>query len=38
MPGFELIGKEEKKHVDEVMSNSCVLMRHGFESLSLIHI
>ena len=35
MPGFELIGKEEKKHVDEVMSNGCVLMRHGFDILSI---
>ena len=32
MPGHEVIGKEERKHVDEVLENGCVLMRHGFQA------
>ena len=33
MPGFELIGKEEKKHIDDIFQNGGVLFRHGFEHL-----
>ena len=33
MPGFELIGKEEKKHIDDIFQNGVVLFRHGFEHL-----
>ena len=33
MPGNEIIGKEEKKHVDEVMSGNHILMRHSFQNL-----
>ena len=31
MPGYELIGDEEKKAVDEVFEKSGVLFRHGFD-------
>jgi len=31
MPGFELIGKEEKAAVNEIFDNGGVLFRHGFE-------
>ena len=30
MPGFELFGPEERKHIDEVM-NTGILMRYGFD-------
>ena len=30
MPGFELIGEEERRHVQEVL-DSGVLMRYGFD-------
>ena len=33
MPGFELIGKEEKKEIDEIFDNGGILFRHGFDSL-----
>ena len=33
MPGYELIGKEEKNQVDEVFKNGGVLFRHGFDAL-----
>lgn len=32
MPGFEVFGKEERKHVEDVM-NSGILMRYNFDSL-----
>lgn len=31
MPGFELIGKEEKEAVDQLFEESGILFRHGFE-------
>ena len=32
MPGFELVGKEEKKNIDEIFSKSNgVLFAHGFD-------
>jgi 8-amino-3,8-dideoxy-alpha-D-manno-octulosonate transaminase len=33
MPGYELIGKEEKGQIDEVFKNGGVLFRHGFDAL-----
>lgn len=33
MPGNEILGKEEKKHVDEVMSGHHILLRHSFQNL-----
>ena len=34
MPGFELVGKEEKKNIDEIFSKSNgVLFAHGFDKL-----
>lgn len=33
MPGFELIGKEEREAVNEVFDKGGVLFRHGFEKL-----
>ena len=33
MPGFELIGKEEKRELDNLMDNSGILFRHGFDNL-----
>jgi len=33
MPGFELIGKEERDAVNEVFDNGGVLFRHGFEKM-----
>ena len=33
MPGFELIGKEEKKQIDSIFQNGGVLFRHGFDNL-----
>ena len=32
MPGFEQIGKEERKHINDVM-DSGVLMRYGFDGM-----
>ncbi|HZW77524.1 MAG TPA: DegT/DnrJ/EryC1/StrS family aminotransferase [Flavobacteriaceae bacterium] len=32
MPGFELFGKEEKKHVNDVLENG-ILMRYGFDGM-----
>ena len=39
MPGFEVFGEEERKHVQDVL-DSGILMRYGFDGmrLSLIHI
>lgn len=31
MPGYELIGKEEKKAVNDIFDNGSVLFAHGFE-------
>ncbi len=33
MPGFELIGKEEKRELDNLMDKSGILFRHGFDNL-----
>ena len=33
MPGFELIGKEEKKEIDSIFKNGGVLFRHGFDNI-----
>ena len=33
MPGFELIGKEEKREINEIFNNGGILFRHGFDSL-----
>lgn len=33
MPGFELIGEEELREVEDVFSNGGVLFRHGFDAL-----
>tara|TARA_Y200000002_G_scaffold381159_1_gene394431 strand:+ start:4784 stop:5938 length:1155 start_codon:yes stop_codon:yes gene_type:complete len=33
MPGFELIGKEEKKQIESIFQNGGVLFRHGFDNL-----
>ena len=33
MPGYELIGKEEKKSVSQIFDNGGVLFRLGFEKL-----
>ena len=33
MPGFELIGKEEKREINEIFDNGGILFRHGFDSL-----
>lgn len=32
MPGFEVFGKEERKHVEDVLDNG-VLMRYGFDGM-----
>ena len=31
MPGFELIGKEEKFEIDSIFRNGSILFRHGFD-------
>lgn len=33
MPGYELIGKEEKRQLNSIFSNGGILFRQGFESL-----
>lgn len=33
MPGFELIGKEEHEELNDLMLNSSILFRHGFDNL-----
>jgi 8-amino-3,8-dideoxy-alpha-D-manno-octulosonate transaminase len=33
MPGFELIGKEEYKEIQDLFENSGILFRHGFDAL-----
>lgn len=33
MPGFELIGSEEKKEINEIFDNGGILFRHGFDTL-----
>jgi len=33
MPGFEIIGKEEYKEIQDLFKNSGILFRHGFDSL-----
>src|SRR5688572_29642300 len=33
MPGFELVGAEERAQVDEVFDNGGILFRHGFDGL-----
>ena len=33
MPGFEVIGAEERAQVDEVFDRGGVLFRHGFDAL-----
>ena len=33
MPGYELIGKEEKKQLAQFFSNNRIFFRQGFESL-----
>lgn len=33
MPGFELIGKEEHEELNDLMTNSGILFRHGFDAL-----
>ncbi len=33
MPGYELIGKEEKNEIDDIFNNGSILFRHGFDSL-----
>lgn len=33
MPGFELIGKEEHEELNDLMNNSGILFRHGFDAL-----
>ena len=33
MPGFELIGKEEKKELENIFKNGGVLFRHGFDNI-----
>ena len=33
MPGFELIGKEEFKEIQNLFKDSGILFRHGFDSL-----
>ncbi len=33
MPGFELIGNEERKEINQIFDNGGILFRHGFESL-----
>jgi len=33
MPGFELIGREEKEQIDEVFAKGGILFRHGFDAL-----
>lgn len=33
MPGFELIGKEEKEELDNIFKNGGVLFRHGFDNI-----
>ena len=33
MPGFELIGREEKREINEIFNNGGILFRHGFDSL-----
>ena len=35
MPGFELIGSEEQKEVEDVFNHGSILFRHGFENLFL---
>ena len=31
MPGFEIIGKEEKLELNSIFKNGSVLFRHGFD-------
>ena len=33
MPGFELIGKEEYKEIQDLFENSGILFRHGFDAM-----
>ena len=33
MPGFEIIGKEEQKAVNQVFEEGGVLFAHGFEAI-----
>jgi 8-amino-3,8-dideoxy-alpha-D-manno-octulosonate transaminase len=33
MPGFELVGKEELKQIEEVFDRGAILFRHGFDHL-----
>ena len=33
MPGYELMGREEKKEINDIFKNGGVLYRQGFEKL-----
>lgn len=33
MPGYELIGKEEQKEINEIFDNGGILFRHGFDKM-----
>jgi len=33
MPGFEIIGEEEKKAINKIFDDGGVLFAHGFENL-----
>ena len=33
MPGYEIIGEEERKAVNEVFDNGAVFFRHGFDGI-----